>query len=175
VEASEELSRLLSEAGLPHRVLNARQDAEEAGIVAEAGQPGCITVATNMAGRGTDIKLGPGVAERGGLHVIATDRAEARRIDRQLIGRCGRQGDPGSCQTLLSLEDDGTALYFSRLALRTLNGLSEIRGLFARRVEELLLSLPQLAEEKKHRRMRRALMDLEEYLEDLLAYSGPRL
>jgi len=175
VESSEQLSDLLSEHGLPHRVLNARQDAEEARIVAVAGQPRRITVATSMAGRGTDIELGPGVAERGGLHVIATERAEARRIDRQLIGRCGRQGDPGSCQTLLSLEDDGPALSFPLVALRALSGLTEPKGILARWACDFLLSLPQLAEEKKHSRMRRALMDLEEYLEDLLAYSGPRV
>jgi len=173
VEASEELSRLLGEAGLPHRVLNARQDAEEAGIVAEAGRPGCITVATNMAGRGTDIKLGPGVAKRGGLHVIATDRAEARRIDRQLIGRCGRQGDPGSCEMILSLEDERPALYFPRVTRRVLTGIAGRKELLPHRLGVFLLSMPQLAEERKHGRMRRALMELEEYLEDLMAYSGP--
>jgi len=173
VDASEELSRLLGEAGLPHRVLNARQDAEEAGIVAEAGRPGCITVATNMAGRGTDIKLGPGVAKRGGLHVIATDRAEARRIDRQLIGRCGRQGDPGSCEMILSLEDERPALYFPRVTKRVLAGIAGRTELLPHRLGVFLLSMPQLAEERKHGRMRRALMELEEYLEDLMAYSGP--
>lgn len=89
VAASEYLSGLLTEAGLSHGVLNARQDQEEAEIIAQAGQAGCITVATNMAGRGTDIRLGGGVADLGGLHVIATERHEARRIDRQLLGRCG--------------------------------------------------------------------------------------
>ncbi len=105
VEKSERLSKLLHAVGVPHEVLNARQDARENEIVAEAGQPGRITVATNMAGRGTDIKLGPGVADLGGLHVIGTDRHEAERIDRQLAGRAGRQGDPGTAQFFLSLED----------------------------------------------------------------------
>ena len=106
VAASEYLSQLLTKAGLSHRVLNARQDQEEAEIIAQAGQRGQITVATNMAGRGTDILLGPGVKELGGLHVIATERHEARRIDRQLFGRSGRQGDPGSYESFASLEDD---------------------------------------------------------------------
>jgi preprotein translocase subunit SecA len=106
VESSEELSKRLTEAGLAHQVLNARNHAQEATIVAQAGQRGQVTVATNMAGRGTDIKLGPGVAEVGGLHVLGTERHEARRVDRQLAGRAGRQGDPGSCQFFLSLEDE---------------------------------------------------------------------
>jgi len=105
VEASAELSAMLQHVGLPHRVLSARQDADEAGIVAEAGQPGVVTVATNMAGRGTDILLGPGVAERGGLCVILTEYHDSPRIDRQLIGRCARQGDPGSAVAIVSLED----------------------------------------------------------------------
>jgi preprotein translocase subunit SecA len=105
VAASEKLSAKLTAAGITHQVLNARQDKSEADIVAQAGQPGKVTVATNMAGRGTDIKLGPGVAEAGGLHVIGTERHEAERIDRQLVGRAGRQGDPGSAQFMLSLED----------------------------------------------------------------------
>ena len=105
VEKSERLSALLTQAGVEHRVLNARQDANEAEIVSRAGQKGTVTVATNMAGRGTDIKLGPGVALAGGLHVIGTERHEAERIDRQLAGRAGRQGDPGSSQFFLSLED----------------------------------------------------------------------
>jgi preprotein translocase subunit SecA len=105
VDKSEKLSALLTEVGIEHRVLNARQDANEAEIVSRAGQPGTVTVATNMAGRGTDIKLGPGVATAGGLHVIGTERHEAERIDRQLAGRAGRQGDPGSSQFFLSLED----------------------------------------------------------------------
>ena len=105
VEKSEAVSSRLAAVGIPHHVLNAKQDKEEAVIVSQAGQPGKVTVATNMAGRGTDIKLGPGVADAGGLHVIGTERHEAIRIDRQLLGRAGRQGDPGSGQLFLSLED----------------------------------------------------------------------
>ncbi len=106
VAKSERLSALLKEAGIDHQVLNARQHATEADVVARAGEAGRVTIATNMAGRGTDIRLGPGVPELGGLHVIATERHDAARIDRQLAGRAGRQGDPGSCQFFLSLEDE---------------------------------------------------------------------
>jgi len=106
IEKSERLSKILKERGLKHEVLNAKQHAREAEIVKKAGQRGAITIATNMAGRGTDIKLGQGVAELGGLHVIGAQRHESRRIDNQLLGRAGRQGDPGSSQFYLSMEDD---------------------------------------------------------------------
>jgi preprotein translocase subunit SecA len=106
VEASETLSRLLRREGIPHSVLNARYHLQEADIVARAGQMGTVTIATNMAGRGTDIKLGPGVTELGGLYVIGTERHESRRIDRQLRGRCARQGDPGTTRFYVSFEDD---------------------------------------------------------------------
>jgi len=106
VEVSELLSRMLQQKKIPHNVLNAKQHAREAQIVAEAGLTGAVTIATNMAGRGTDIKLGPGVKEAGGLAIIGTERHESRRVDRQLRGRAGRQGDPGSSQFYVSLEDD---------------------------------------------------------------------
>lgn len=106
VHASEQLATRLEKRGLPFRVLNAVRHLEEAQVIAEAGQPGRITLATNMAGRGTDIRLGQGVAERGGLHVIASERHESARIDRQLFGRSARQGDPGSAQAFVSAEDD---------------------------------------------------------------------
>jgi len=105
VDASKQLSAKLTAGGVTHQVLNAEQTEREADIVSLAGQPGAVTVATNMAGRGTDIKLGEGVAEAGGLHVIGTERHEAERVDRQLVGRAGRQGDPGSAQFMISLED----------------------------------------------------------------------
>ena len=113
VEVSETLSRMLKRVGVPHNVLNAKQHQREAEIVAHAGLPGAVTIATNMAGRGTDIKLGPGIAQAGGLHIIGTERHEARRIDRQLRGRSGRQGDPGSSRFYLSLEDDLMRLFGS--------------------------------------------------------------
>src|SRR5207253_11013434 len=91
---------------IPHNVLNAKQHQREAQVVAEAGLPGNVTIATNMAGRGTDIKLGPGVKEAGGLAILGTERHESRRVDRQLRGRAVRQGDPGSSQFFVSLEDD---------------------------------------------------------------------
>ena len=113
VEVSELLSKMLRKMGIPHAVLNAKFHQQEAEIVARAGQKGSVTIATNMAGRGTDIKLGPGVTEVGGLHVIGTERHEARRIDRQLRGRCARQGDPGSSHFFISLEDDLMRLFGS--------------------------------------------------------------
>jgi preprotein translocase subunit SecA len=111
VEVSELLSRMLTKAGVVHSVLNAKFHQQEAEIVSRAGQRGSVTIATNMAGRGTDIKLGPGIAELGGLHVLATERHEARRIDRQLRGRCARQGDPGSSHFFIALEDDLMRLF----------------------------------------------------------------
>jgi preprotein translocase subunit SecA len=113
VEVSEQLSRMLQREKLIHSVLNAKYHQQEAEIVARAGQRGSITIATNMAGRGTDIKLGPGIADVGGLHVLATERHEARRIDRQLRGRCARQGDPGSSHFFIALEDDLMRLFGS--------------------------------------------------------------
>jgi preprotein translocase subunit SecA len=113
VETSELISRMLKRARIPHSVLNAKYHQQEAEIVSKAGLSSAVTIATNMAGRGTDIKLGAGVAERGGLHIIGTERHEARRIDRQLRGRSGRQGDPGSSTFYLSLEDDLMRLFQS--------------------------------------------------------------
>ncbi len=106
VEESERFSRRLQLAGIPHHVLNARNEEEEATIIARAGERGAVTISTNMAGRGTDIRLGPGVAELGGLYVIGTNKHESRRIDHQLRGRAGRQGDPGSSRFFISLQDD---------------------------------------------------------------------
>jgi len=106
VESSEIISRMLRRENIPHNVLNAKYHQQEAEIVARAGERGAVTIATNMAGRGTDIKLSPGVPELGGLHVVGTERHESRRIDRQLRGRCARQGDPGSSQFYISFEDD---------------------------------------------------------------------
>jgi preprotein translocase subunit SecA len=113
VEVSELLSKMMQGKKIPHNVLNAKQHAKEAQVVAEAGLPGAITIATNMAGRGTDIKLGPGVKEAGGLAIIGTERHESRRVDRQLRGRAGRQGDPGTTQFYVSLEDELMRLFGS--------------------------------------------------------------
>ena len=111
VEASETLGRMLAMAKVPHKILNAKHHEAEADIVSMAGQLGAVTIATNMAGRGTDIKLGEGVRELGGLYVVATERHEVRRVDRQLRGRCSRQGDPGRSRFLVSLEDDRMRLF----------------------------------------------------------------
>ena len=125
VDTSEVLSRMLKMAHIPHEVLNAKNHAREAEIVALAGMKGAVTIATNMAGRGTDIKLGEGVQELGGLHVIGSERHESRRIDRQLRGRCSRQGDPGSSQFFISLEDQLMRLFGSQ----RLSGLMQRLGL----------------------------------------------
>jgi len=122
IEKSEHLSKLLKREGIKHEVLNAKHHEKEAEIVAQAGQLGHVTIATNMAGRGTDIVLGEGVVEQGGLHILATERHEARRIDNQLRGRSGRQGDPGSSRFYLSLEDDLLRIF----------GSDRIKGLMGR-------------------------------------------
>jgi preprotein translocase subunit SecA len=120
IETSEHLSYLLNQAGVPHNVLNAKQHEREAEIVKEAGEAGRITIATNMAGRGTDIKLGEGVREKGGLRIVGTERHESRRIDNQLRGRSGRQGDPGSSKFYLSLEDDLMRIFGGERLKRTM-------------------------------------------------------
>jgi len=127
VEVSETISRMLKRKGIPHNVLNAKQHQREAEVVGNAGLPGAVTISTNMAGRGTDIKLGPGVRDNSGLHIIGTERHEARRIDRQLRGRAGRQGDPGSSLFYLSLEDDLMRLFGSERIAKIMDrmGLQE--------------------------------------------------
>lgn len=172
VADSEHLDNLLKDAGLPHYVLNARQDQEEAEIIAQAGQPGRITVATNMAGRGTDIQLGPGVADAGGLHVLATSRHEARRIDRQLSGRGGRQGDPGSYQTIVSLEDDlieeSIGGGIGRLAARWRTAPEPLPQWVGRSI----VWIAQRNAERHHSKIRRELLTMDDNLGDMLAFSG---
>ncbi|HLB59060.1 MAG TPA: preprotein translocase subunit SecA, partial [Bdellovibrionota bacterium] len=123
IEKSEVLSGMLKRQGLKHNVLNAKHHAREAEIVSQAGQPGSITISTNMAGRGTDIVLGPGVREAGGLHILGTERHEARRIDNQLRGRAGRQGDPGSSRFYLSLDDDLMRIFGSERIAKIMDTL----------------------------------------------------
>jgi preprotein translocase subunit SecA len=166
VAASEHLSNLMSAAGLSHQVLNAKQDQEEAAIVARAGEAGRITIATNMAGRGTDIKLGPGVRELGGLHVISTERHEAARIDRQLAGRCGRQGDPGSYEEIVSLEDP-----LMKSGLAGMQSLLTPLGA-EQRFARLTLDLAQHQMEKHHARIRRELFGQDQRQGSLLSFSG---
>ena len=173
VAASEHLSGRLTAAGLAHRVLNAQQDRAEAEIVAQAGQTGQITVATNMAGRGTDIRLAEGVATLGGLHVIATERSEAGRIDRQLFGRCGRQGDPGSYEALVSFEDELAKAHLNA-ALLWLGGLTlRVAAPFGVRPAcRWLFRLAQRSAERQHARARRNLLKMDTRMEDALAFSG---
>ena len=172
VAASEHLSSLLSADGLGHRVLNARQDQEEAEVIARAGERGRITVATNMAGRGTDIRLAPSVVELGGLHVLATERHDSRRIDRQLFGRCGRQGDPGSYQVIVSLEDEifndmlkGDASWLRRFFPQRGKPLPKWFG-------ELLVDFAQWSAERHNSGVRRQLLRVDEQLSDMLAFTG---
>ncbi len=161
IDKSEDLSRLLDAAGLTHTVLNARHVAQEADIVSRAGQRGEITVSTNMAGRGTDIKLGEGVEELGGLHVICTELHDSARIDRQLVGRCGRQGDPGTWRQYVALDDEIlTTAYGDKRAARIAAGL---RRRIGGNPERLLavFKRAQRSVEARHRRQRRVL----EYVE----------
>ena len=128
VDISEKLSRMLQLRGIPHNVLNAKQHQREAEVVAEAGFAGRVTIATNMAGRGTDIKLGPGVKEAGGLAIIGTERHDSRRVDRQLRGRAGRQGDPGSSQFYVSLEDNLMRLFHSERIAKVMDRMGHKEG-----------------------------------------------
>jgi preprotein translocase subunit SecA len=163
---SEHISGLLSEAGIQHSVLNARQNRTEAEIVAQAGQSGRVTVATNMAGRGTDIRLAPGVGETGGLFVIASERHEAGRIDRQLFGRSGRQGDPGEGQAMVSLDDELVRSVFGSLLDRLRS--RHLPGWLGR----MLFNWAQQTTERRHSAIRKRLLHSDESLQDLLAFSG---
>src|SRR5712671_225017 len=166
VADSEHISGLLNDAGIQHSVLNARQNRTEAEIVAQAGQPGRVTVATNMAGRGTDIRLAPGVGEAGGLFVIASERHEAGRIDRQLFGRIGRPGAPGEGQAMVSLDDELVRSVFGSLLDRLRSG--HLPGWLGR----MLFSWAQRTTERRHSAIRKRLLHSDESLQDLLAFSG---
>ncbi len=172
VAASEHLASLLSNRGLAFSLLNATRLAEEAGIIAGAGEKGQITIATNMAGRGTDIKLGPGVPELGGLHVIATERHESRRVDRQLLGRAGRQGDPGSGQAFISLEDDLLQKHLPPKPRRFLHWQHQASIPASARLASKAMNLAQHRAQKLASRQRRKVLHTDTWLEDSLAFAG---
>jgi preprotein translocase subunit SecA len=169
LDASARAAAVLSSAGLPHVVLNAAQDSAEAAIVAAAGQAGALTIATNMAGRGTDIRIADPVAAKGGLRVIVSEPHEARRIDRQLIGRCGRQGQPGEAEIHVALDDALPMRHCTRAEralARALIGATGGRSVIwaARRA--------QRRAERLHAGMRRDLLRSDEWLEDSIAFAG---
>jgi preprotein translocase subunit SecA len=172
VADSELLSRKLTETGISHRVLNARQDKEEAEIVAVAGEKRQVTVATNMAGRGTDIPLAEGVDELGGLHVISACCNDAKRIDRQLYGRCARQGDPGSYQFILSLEDELVQQNCPSMLIKFLLRLTLKKKHFLRPLNCYVARRAQRRVEKRHMELRKALLQHDRQTSRLLAFSG---
>ncbi len=172
VRASEYISQLLEAEHLDHQVLNAVRHREEAQIVAGAGQAGKITVATNMAGRGTDIKLGRGVAESGGLHVIASEHNESGRIDRQLFGRCGRQGDPGSAQAIVSLEDEFVSRYAKNITAYLKKRHAHNTDGICSTTTRAAFHLAQFRAEKLALRQRKSVMRTDHWLEEQLSFSG---
>ncbi|MBE9581878.1 MAG: hypothetical protein IMF18_09685 [Proteobacteria bacterium] len=172
VEASERLATMLASRGLTFNLLNAVRHKEEAQIVAAAGKLGTVTIATNMAGRGTDIKLGRGVVELGGLHVIATERHESGRIDRQLFGRCARQGDPGSTQAFMSVDDE-LLQRFVQTPIRTRLSLAiERQRPGANRIAEHALLHAQRAAQRLAFHQRAGVLKMDTWLEDALSFSG---
>lgn len=172
VTESEELSAKLTEHHLVHQVLNARQDEHEAEIITHAGQLGKITVATNVAGRGTDIELGPDVSELGGLHVVSVSRNDARRIGRQLIGRCARQGDPGSVGFFMSLDDGRITFAYPRAFLKILKWLSSNDKPMPVQLAGIILRWPQKKIENKHYQQRRQVIKQDKQQVRILAFSG---
>ena len=169
---SDQLSYRLTAHGLTHVVLNARNDREEAEIVARAGEASRITVTTNMAGRGTDIRLGPGVAGRGGLHVICCQHNTSGRIDRQLQGRCARQGDPGSVQAILSLEDPLITQFWPAWLRSILGARATRRGGLSKWLAGLIARVPQAREESRQRAERRLLLEQDRQLDRKLSFAG---
>ena len=172
VRASELLSRMLEAEGLEHSVLNAVRHAEEAQIVAGAGQRGRITVATNMAGRGTDIKLGRGMAELGGLHVLATERHEAGRIDRQLYGRSARQGDPGDAGAIVCLEDELVHRYSPHLTATLQKRYGHTDREITSRLTRRLLDVSQHKAERLALRQRKGVLRTDDWLDEYLGFAG---
>jgi preprotein translocase subunit SecA len=167
VAESEQLSRRLAQVGHPHAVLNARQDSAEADIIARAGAAGQITVATNMAGRGTDIELGDGVAERGGLHVVCCQHNVSRRIDRQLVGRGARRGDPGTVRSMLALDKPLIARFTPRFVARRVGPQGKETPQWLVR---FLVTAPQRVEERRLRLERRELLKRDAFAERALTF-----
>jgi preprotein translocase subunit SecA len=172
VQASEKLASMLEQEGLAFNLLNAVKSKEEARIIAEAGEMGKITIATNMAGRGTDIKLGRGVAERGGLHVITTERHKSGRIDRQLFGRCARQGDTGSCQAFISIEDELPRNIVSKIIRRRLSAAIEKDIPLSKYISKSLILFSQKIFERRAFLQRRNVLRMDTWLEDSLSFTG---
>jgi preprotein translocase subunit SecA len=172
VHSSEHLSQLLHAENLDHQVLNAVYHRQEAEIVAEAGQPGNITVATNMAGRGTDIKLGRGVAKLGGLYVIAAERNESSRIDRQLFGRCARQGDPGSAQAIICLEDEFVSRYSKNPVMYLRKRCGDTEDDISSRLSRSVFKLAQFSAERLALRQRKSVMRTDHWLDEQLGFAG---
>jgi len=172
VRASELLSRMLQAEGLDHQVLNAVRHAEEAQIVAEAGQRGRITVATNMAGRGTDIKLGRGVADLGGLHVLATERHESGRIDRQLYGRSARQGDPGTAGATVCLEDELPQRYSPHLTASLKRRYGKTDREISTALTRKLFNISQAKAERLALRQRKGVLRTDDWLDEYLGFAG---
>ncbi len=172
VAASEAVSEALTRRGRSHQVLTAKQDEGEAEIVARAGESGRITVATNMAGRGTDIPLAEGVADLGGLAVVLTERHDAGRIDRQLAGRSGRQGDPGSYEAFLSLEDSVLETFGRSPIDRLLRRSAPLDSALGQRIARASISRAQRRAESIHRRLRAEVLSADREIADMLAFSG---
>jgi preprotein translocase subunit SecA len=175
VAASEQLAAQLSGQKIPFALLNALQDSEEARIIAEAGHPGRVTIATNMAGRGTDIRLEGGVAESGGLHVIATERHDSPRVDRQLFGRAGRQGDPGSAQAFVSMDDE-LLVRHTPTVLRRVVRTALTRGFpGAEKMAEKAVKIAQSTAEHMARRARANVLRMDTWLDEAVGFSGRRI
>ena len=172
VEESEQISEWLKDAEVKHRVLNARQDQQEAEIITIAGKMGAITVATNMAGRGTDIALGAGVEDLGGLHVISLNLNDSQRLERQLFGRCARQGDPGSAESILSLQDPALENCRGSTMLSLVNRLCGQGNSVSGWLCLPILRLAQRRHEAQQTKIRKALMKQDKHLRHVLAFSG---
>jgi preprotein translocase subunit SecA len=171
VEASERIADRLRSENIPYRLLNAVRHKEEALVVAGAGQEGAVTIATNMAGRGTDIRLGRGVVERGGLHVIATECHESPRIDRQLFGRCARQGDPGSAGAYVSMEDELVRRYTAPPVRSLVTRQLAKRFPGSRSLALALVHHAQSSAERLAFKQRKEVLRMDTWLEDSLSFA----